>query len=193
MYQFDDCQVKGPGLFLLDKNSLVREALAPNSIRVSRAVSKEHGQVPVVESTNMGPVMDMLFRVFYERVSVDCYIATEASVIQNKPVWNQSPTLSLLPTRIRVGSLDSKLLLDHHFEGGEVMQILGNKVEGLVGGAGVHFSEYGNEGTGPFMIVRYVDNPKIETFYVGYIEIECEDTGIAFEQHQVFRTPENPS
>jgi hypothetical protein len=141
----------------------------------------------------MGPVMDLLFSVINERPSVTVYLATEESVIQNKPVRDRSQSHCHQLTRIKVESVDSKLLFDHDFDSGDEVQIFGNKIRGLVGGAGVLFSHCEDEPNGPFLIVEFMDNPKPETYFVRYVQIECKDAGLGFEYHQVFRTPENHS
>lgn len=191
MYRLDDCQVKSPGLFLLDENSLIREALAPNTIRITRAYLKGHGEVPFVESTNMGPVMNLSLAVFDEQPSVNVVIATDDSVLNHKPVCCRS--FKPQATRIKVGSSDSTLLLDHHFDSGEELQIFGNRVKSIMVFAGVDFSVCRDEVAGSILRVEYVDNPESETYSVEYVHLEFKDTGIAFELHQVFRCPENQS
>jgi hypothetical protein len=191
MYQFDDCKVKSPGLFLLDENSLNREALAPNTIRITRAGLKGHGQVPFVESTNMGPVMNLSLAVFDEQPSLNVVVATDDSLLQSKPVCCHSfkPQVA----RIKVGSSDSTLILDHDFDSGEVLQIFGNRVKSIMVFGGVDFSVCRDEVIGSILRVEYVDNPESKIYAVEYVHLECKDTGTVYEHHQVFRIPENHS
>ncbi len=189
MYQCDDCQVKSPGLSLLDEYSLILEALAPNSIRITRAILKSQDEVQVVESTNMGPVMNLSLAVFDEQPSLNVVVATDDSLLQSKPVCCRSfkPQVA----RLKVGSSDSTLILDHDFDSGEVLQIFGNRVKSIMVFGGVDFSVCRDEVIGSILRVEYVDNPESKIYAVEYVQIECKESGFASEYHQVFRTPEN--
>jgi len=180
------------GKKLVDSNNLNRDTMAPNTIIVTRANLIGHGEVPFVESTDMGPVMYCQLVIEDGELSVHALIADEDSVSSNKPefIGFISPQVK----RLEVGAEGRIPLIDHDFESGEELRVNGERVHSIFVHGGVNDTIESCEVTGPTLIAVFKDRPSISEYQVGYIRFECYPVGNASalpneRYFQVFQCP----
>jgi hypothetical protein len=156
----------------LDGNNLNRDSMTPNTIIVTRAELHGHGEVPLVESTDMGRVMYCQLSVEHGDVSVYVVIATKKSVRVNRPKWDYyiEPEIK----RLEVGALGRVPLIDHDFESGDEITINGESVQSIFVDGGVLDTSEFCESTGPKLVVVFKDRPGEICYQVGYIRLECK-------------------
>jgi len=172
---------------VVDGNNLNRDSMTPNTIIVTRAELDAHGEVPLVESTDMGPVMFCHLIIKNGLVDFHVHIATEESLSLHKLEWDYciKPELK----RLEVGTLGLVPLIDHDFESGDEINLNGERVKSIFVHGGIDVSDASSELTGPTLFVLFKDRPSITEYKVGYIRLECKPIGKKGKYFQVFQCP----
>jgi hypothetical protein len=146
--------------------------MTPNTIIVTRAQLHGHGEVPFVESTDMGPVS--YCQLFMENGDVNVYVvvAKKKSVRVNYPKWDYYFEREI--KRLEVGAEGRVPLIDHDFESGEEIKVDGENVQSIFVDGGVLDTSEFCESTGPKLVVVFQDKPGEVCYQVGYIRLECK-------------------
>ena len=165
-------QHKLRGKELVDANNLNRDVMTPSTIIVTRAQLHGHGEVPYVESTDMGPVMYCQLVIEDGDVNALALIATEDSVTVNKP--ELAVCINLQVKRLEVGTEGRIPLIDHDFESGEEIKVNGERVHSIFVDGGVNDTLESCEATGPTLVAVFKDRPSITNYQVGHIRLEMK-------------------
>jgi hypothetical protein len=114
----------------VDGCNLNRDAMPPWTIVVTRAQHHGQGEVPIVESTDLGPVafcqIGIEEGVFYAFVS----LATNESARDNNPKWSR--TIRPEVKRLEVGTVGCIPLIDHDFDRGDEIKVDGESIDELI-------------------------------------------------------------
>lgn len=175
MYQDKHSQAKESDRRTLAENNLNGDTMTPNTIIVTRANLIGHGEVPFVESTDMGPIMYCQYVMEEGDVSVHALVADEDSVADNNPEY-----IGFIEPRVKrleVGAEGRVPLIDHDFESGEEMKVNGERVYSIFVHGGVNDTLDSRESIVPTLIAVFRDRPSITEYQVGYIRFECYPVG----------------
>lgn len=167
----------------VERIKLNRDHMPPWTIVVTRADLVGRGEVPIVESTNMGPVMHFSLSFYAGKSAVHVDIATEQSVMHNKPKLDHR--IEHQPTLIKVGAWGQTLSFEHDFDG-SAMYLFGEEVTALFVEGGKSEDEYTSDLVGPMMIAVFKDRPEIVKFPVDYVHLECKPVVTKSKYFQVF-------
>lgn len=171
----------------VDGTNLNRDKMPPWTIIVTRAELASHGQVPMVESTNMGPVKHFRLSFFDGELAVDIDFAKEQSVMQSKPELRNY--LHPEPQRIEVGAWGRRALFEHDFDKRGAMYMFGLEVLALFVEGGISEDQYTSELVGPMMIVVFKDETKMQKYPVDYVHLECKPVVTKSKYFQVWQKP----
>ena len=156
---------------MVDANNLNRDTMTPDTIIITRANLIGHGEVPFVESTDMGPVMYCQYVIEDGEVSGLALIADEDSVAVNNPEF-----IGFLEPRVKrleVGAEGRVPLINHDFESGDELKVNGERICSIFVHGGVNDTMESRESSLPTLIVVFRDRPNIIEYEVGYIRLEC--------------------
>jgi hypothetical protein len=174
---------------VVNGKNLNRDSMTPNTIIITRAELHGHGEVPLVESTDMGPVMYCQLVVEDGDVKVIANLATEDSVSVNNPKFTDF--IEPQVTRLEVGAEGRIPLINHDFESGEELKVNGERVHSIFVHGGVNDTLESCETSVPTLIAVFKDRPSITEYAVGYIRFECKPSGNEGRYYQVFQCPEH--
>jgi hypothetical protein len=172
---------------VLNAATVNSESITPYTIIVTRAELDGHGEVPFIESTDMGPVMYFQLVIEHGNIIVDIEVADEESVSDNNP--EPAYSISAEVKRLEIGAVGLTPLLVHDFESGDEMHIFGDKVCSIFAEGGITVSDGVYEYSGPTLIAEFKDKQRVVNYTVGYIRLECKPLEYAGQYFQVFHCP----
>lgn len=156
---------------LVHANMLKRKTMTPNTIIVTRVQFQRYGEIPVVASTYLGPVLYCQLVIDDGDVKTLAYIVNEDSATDNKPKFAVCTNLQV--KRLEVGAEGCIPLIDHDFESGEELKVNGERVSSIFVEGGNDMSE-SCEGTGPTLVAVFKDRPNVTEYEVGHIRLELK-------------------
>jgi hypothetical protein len=171
----------------VDGTNLNRDKMPPWTIIVTRAELVGHGQVPSVESTNMGQVKHFSLSFFDGELAVDVDFANRQSVMQNNPEFRNY--FHPEPQRIEVGAWGRRALFEHDFDKPGAMYLFGKEVLALFVEGGISEDAYASELVGPMMIVVFKDETNLSKYLVDYVHLECKPVVTKSKYFQVCQKP----
>ena len=174
---------------VLDGTNFNRDTMPPNTIIVTSANLVGHGDVPMVESTNMGPAMYFQLSVLDGEINVHVDVAKKNSELHHKPVMDHH--LHPEPKRIEVGARGRRPLFEYDFESGEAMHIFDEEIVAIFVQGGITENQNTSGLVGPMMVAVFKDKPQIVEYQVGYVHLECKPIGNNSKYFQVFHCPGN--
>lgn len=171
----------------VDGTNLNRDKMPPWTIIVTRAELDGYGQIPMVESTNMGPVKHFHLTFSNGESAVDVHFAKEQSVKHVKPELGYQ--FHPEPQRIEVGFWGRRARFEHDFNGSKAMYMFGLEVLELFVEGGISEDSYTSDLVSPMMIVVFKDQTNIQKYPVDYVHLECKPVVAKSKYFQVWQKP----